>query len=208
LSLQDPEHSFSDSLVSTFWHSAIRWLATREEEDLFRISTGKDIFTSGETVSFTARLYDKTYRPLSGAMVRIEIKGPEGALPMNLSPTGDEDYSATARFNREGNYKYEGIASFGKDSLFTKGQFTVETFNPEFLNSRMRPDILRNLANSSGGKFYFPSDFAQFFRDYAPQPIDFVEKKELKIFPRWITLIILLGLLSIEWIIRKRKGML
>ena len=208
LSLQDPEHSQGDSLISGFWHRAVRWLSTREEEELFRISTGKDIFTSGERITFTVRLYDESYRPLSGAMVEIEIAGPEGNLSLDLNPTDAGEYSAAARFFQEGNYRCRGIAVSGGDTLYAQGEFTVEAFNPEFLNPAMRPNLLRNIADVSGGRFYLPAEFSAFFDDYAPPPVKYTQRKEVRIFPRWLSLIAVIALLTVEWIIRKRKGML
>ncbi|NQS97155.1 MAG: hypothetical protein HQ591_01755 [candidate division Zixibacteria bacterium] len=208
LSLQDPEHSQGDSLISGFWRRAVRWLSTREEEELFRISTGKDIFTSGERIPFTAHIYDESYRPLPGAMVEIEIAGPEGNLSLDLNPTNVGEYTAAARFFQEGNYRYRGRAVSGEDTLATGGEFTVETFNPEFLDPAMRPNLLRNIADVSGGRFYLPAEFSAFFDDYTPPPVNYTQRKEVRIFPRWFSLIAVIALLTVEWVIRKRKGML
>jgi hypothetical protein len=84
----------------------------------------------------------------------------------------------------------------------------VETFNPEYVDSRSRPEILRTISSSTGGFFYLPSQFEQFFSDYRPSPENYLNKKDLRLFPRWISLIVIIALLTVEWVIRKSKGML
>lgn len=209
LSLQDPAHSAGDSLIAGFWQNAVRWLATREEEELFRLSTGGEkIFTSGARIPFTARVYDRSYRPLSGMDVSVEISGPEGQLSVNLKSSGMGEYTGDVRFFSEGAYTYAGRAASGGDTLFAKGEFTVEAFNPEFLDPAMRPDLLRNIAQAGGGKFYLPDEFDGFLKDYNPQMVEYIDKREIKIFPRWFSMIVLFALLTVEWTVRKRKGML
>ena len=208
LVLQDPEHSQGDSLVSNFWHSAIRWLSTREEEELFRINTGKSVYPGGERIHFSARLFDRAYKPLSGAEINLIVNGPEGALTIPFVQTGEGEYSASARFYEEGEYRYQGMAFAGNDTLTCRGRLTVEAFNPELLDPAMRPDQMRGIAEKSGGNFYLPGDFDKFFEDYIPPPVKYSEKREIKIFPRMAALITIILLLSLEWFIRKRKGML
>ena len=73
--LQDAEHSYGDSLMTNFWQNAVRWLGVKEEENLLYIDAGKSVFSSGEEVTFSGRLYDESYLP-AGGEVSIEIEGP------------------------------------------------------------------------------------------------------------------------------------
>ncbi len=88
LVLQDPEHSHGDSLVSNFWLSAVRWLSTREEEELFQVRSGRKVYPGGAPIKFSAKLYDKAYKPLNGAEVKLSVNGPEGRLDIVMTPSG------------------------------------------------------------------------------------------------------------------------
>ncbi len=208
LSLQDPEHSHSDSLITGFWHNAVRWLSTREEEELFRVSTGERVFSSGSRVRFQARLYDKSYRPLEGASVKLEIMSPGGNLPLDLNPSGRGEYLGETSFIEAGAYRYLAFAAAGGDTIKAVGEFTVESFNQELVDPVMRSALLQSAAQSGGGSFYLPGEFERFFEEHSPEARTFVERKEVRIFPRWWSLAIVIFLLSLEWFIRKRKGML
>ena len=208
LCLQDPEHSHGDSLMTEFWRRAARWLCIKLQEELFQVELPKDVYTSGERIPFTAWVYNESYKPLKGALVTAEVSGAEGALSLDLKPVGEGQYSAEARFFQEGNYRFRAKAVSGNDTLKTEGQFIVESFNPELIDPAMRPAVLRSIAQASGGKFYFPQDFASFFDDYNPPPVAYTKSSEIRIFPRWLSLILIILLLSVEWFVRKRKGML
>jgi hypothetical protein len=208
LSLQDLEHSQGDSLMSDFWQSSLRWLASREEQELFQISTGKKIFTCGENVVFDATLYDASFRPKSGAKVTMTTHSAEGEREWEFTPTEQGRYKCSAQFFQDGECRYQASAVIGKDTLRTEGELVVETFNPEYVDSRSRPEILRTISSSTGGFFYLPSQFEQFFSDYRPSPENYLNKKDLRLFPRWISLIVIIALLTVEWVIRKSKGML
>lgn len=208
LSLQDAEHSYSDTLITTFWYNSIRWLASSESEDLFRLETTKPIYTSGENIRFTAHLFDKTYKPLSGADIALKINSPSGELPLDMVSAGNGIYTTASRFYQPGEYTSVGSTAAGKDTLKASCNFIVETYNPEFNFSEQRPGVLRNIASASKGQYYSPSNFENFVSDFTPPPYKQHLKSEIRFFPRMLSLFLLCATLSLEWIIRKRKGMM
>lgn len=207
-SLQDQSHAISYSLITHFWYNLIRWLSTKGEEDLFRLSTGKDVFSSGEKIPLSATVYDKSFLPVGDADVRVRIKGADGEYEIKLEGTGDGQFYNYTRIITEGEYQIEAKAIAGRDTLEYSGGFIVERFNPESLNPAMRADVLRGIAGKSGGRFYAPDEFDKFFEDFNPEPEHYVIKSEFRFFPRWASAAAIAFLLAIEWIIRKRKGML
>ncbi len=207
-SLQDREHSKGDSLISNFWINSMRWLSTSGDEDLFTIKLGKRVFSRGEVVNFSARLFNQQYKPLENASVMVEIETPKGKLSLGLNPQDAGLYSGSTAFYNTGKFNYQGIAIAGKDTLKTEGAFTVEAYNPEFNNPEMRAGLLRKISQLSGGKFYSPDEFSDFIRENSMNPNITLEKKEIKPFPSMTMLIIILFMLFLEWIIRKRKGLL
>ena len=209
LSLQSPEYAEADSMISGFWYKAITWLSTTSREDLLQVSTnGGSVFSSGSRIPFTARLYDQSYRPVSGAELWLEVDGPAGVLKERLTEDGNGEYSYRSRFSAEGNYNYKISAVTGMDTLETAGRFTVEKYNPEFIDPVARPGLLRRIAEKTRGNFYLPADFGNFLNDFKPEPAKYNETKEIKFFPRYLILALVVLLLTCEWFIRKRTGLL
>jgi len=208
LSLQDAEHCAGDSLMACFWQSCVRWLAVRQKEDLFILQTEKTVFSAGENIVFSAWLYDENYHPVSQGRVELEIEAPSGNIPLQLKAGPNGLYQAENRFFQTGSYHYRGSAFVGTDTLNTGGEFVVESFNAEYIDAAMKPEIMRNIAASSGGKFYLPQDFSHFMEENQPGVIIDEVKREFNFFPGLWALIGLLMILALEWSIRKRKGLL
>ncbi|MBC8277544.1 MAG: VWA domain-containing protein [FCB group bacterium] len=207
LSLQDTEHSYGDSLMSNFWRNSIRWLAAREEDDHFYVSTEKTVYSSGEQALFSGQLYDESYL-LTDGKASLEINGPRGVLPVEMTMRNKGEFTAEVRFYEIGHYDYRAIAVAGADTLRTAGDFTIERFNPEYIDPAMKPGVLRRTAEMGRGSFYLAEEFERFFEDYQPEPVSYQHRRSYRPFPRALILGLLLALLSAEWIIRKRKGML
>ncbi|MFQ5677058.1 MAG: hypothetical protein ACE5G1_14275, partial [bacterium] len=118
-------------------------------------------------------------------------------------------YEGALQVLQGGDYEFSGTAHLqgrilGRDS----GKFSVEEFSLEYQNTRMNEDLLKRIATESGGEFYTTENFAGL-----PEKLKFPEKyvslkNEWEIWNRVPLLISCIFLLSVEWFIRKRKGML
>jgi hypothetical protein len=88
----------------------------------------------------------------------------------------------------------------------------VGDFNIEFAEPRMRSDILRQIAERTGGKFYTPESAANLLKDlysnprFAPRTI--VNTHDFEIWNSWPLLALALVFFGTEWFMRKRLGML
>ncbi|MCH9008630.1 hypothetical protein IIA29_11595, partial [candidate division KSB1 bacterium] len=126
-----------------------------------------------------------------------------------LRNLGDGRYEGSFRVLNGGDYQFTGTAHLqgrvlGRDS----GRFSVEAFNLEYQNTRMNEDLLKRIAAESGGAFYTPNDLLNLENELHFQPKYLTSTNEWEIWNRWPVLLTCILLLSAEWFIRKRKGML
>lgn len=199
----------TNDVLKGFLSNSIRWLVTREEDKPVRISTNKRIYRAGEEIFFTAQVYDETYHPLERALVMFTLVSPSGEYTLQLADAGNGQYKKTHRVFESGTYRVEGEAtlrgrSLGKDEI----EFSVSSFNPEFIDTRAHPELMESLARVTGGRSGPPDSLASIVgaMNFQPQTIHSTREIELYSFP-W-TLALIIVLLSAEWFIRKRKGML
>ncbi|MCZ6703634.1 MAG: hypothetical protein O6940_11420, partial [Ignavibacteria bacterium] len=83
-----------------------------------------------------------------------------------------------------------------------------EEFSLEYQNTRMNADLLKRIASASGGEFFTSENFSS-LQEKLTFPDKFITlKSEWEIWNRLPLLITCIFLLSAEWFIRKRKGML
>lgn len=195
---------------SSFLRNSVRWLTTEDDSKLVRVTPNKEIYRSGEEVKFTAQVYFEDYQPVDGAEVAVQLTGSGGnAQELTLNNIGDGRYEGNFRVLEGGDYKFSATAHqqgriLGRDA----GRFSVEEFSLEFQNTRMNEALLRSIAAGSGGEFYYSSNFSA-LEDKLKFPEKYITlENEWEIWKQTPVLIACVLLLSVEWFIRKRKGML
>jgi hypothetical protein len=186
--------------------------------DLVNIFTDKKIYKSGERINFSAKIFDQNYQKIKDASVLLEIKTEAPAdsavktpAPWMLSLTLDQmgDYTGTLRSLSPGKYLFEGEVFRDETKIGSKtGVFTVEEYSLEDADLSTDFDLLKKMAEVSGGNFYEKDQIGNLIGD-----LDLVEKqeeitKEIQLWNHPVLLIIFIGCLSAEWAIRKRAQLL
>lgn len=194
--------------LETLVDRSIRYLVTREEDKLLRITTSKPIYQGGETVRLSAQVYNEDYQSVDGAEVEVHVTAGGQTVRLVLDGEGNGRYGGDLSPWAEGEYAYEGTADRGGLLGQDRGKFTVEAFNIEYLNTAMNPTLLRTVASQSGGTFVTHDGF-----DSLAAQLQFPRKAravswEVPLWNRAWLLWIFVGLLAAEWLIRKRSGML
>jgi hypothetical protein len=88
----------------------------------------------------------------------------------------------------------------------------VGGWNAEFLETRMNIHLLRQLAENSGGKYYDPQTIGALPHDLAARQ-NFRTRtsattSENEVWNASWMLVVIITFISLEWILRKRSGML
>lgn len=194
-----------------FTGNAVRWLTTTEETKRFRLATDKRVYKAGETVRVKAQLYDPQYRPLDGAEIEAELKGPEFLRRLALGPAGEPGlYAADVPDLPAGSFRLAGTARLNEGTLGQdQASFFVDDYSLEFDDIRMQEDLLKRVAAASGGRYFSPDSIPDLARTLAGIPREKLRKqKQLELWNSIYLLAAFILLLAVEWTIRKRKGML
>jgi hypothetical protein len=199
----------SNAVFKQFLGNSIRWLITKEDSKPIRIYPDQEIYRNGEPVSFTGEVYYEDYRPMDGAEVKLQARGKNKTYQILLTGIGDGKYEGALPALEGGDYWYEGFATYndreiGKD----QGKFSVEDFQLEFLQTKMNEDLLRQLAQKSRGQFFTDSTFLSLEQTLKFPVRRTLESTEMQLWNKLMLLIAAILLLSIEWFLRKRTGML
>jgi hypothetical protein len=204
------------SALDIFLGNATRWLVTRDDQKQVRIAPTRKLYEAGERIEFTGQVFDESFLPVDGAIVSTAISGASIAAPINLTlePLVGGRYAVRLPQGLPaGDYVYSGEAKKDEKSLgIDGGRFNVGEYSAEFAEPRMRSDILRALAEKTGGKFYTPQTAASLLADSKANPrfrtkiIENTSKYEAR--NTWQLLVLAICLFAVEWFIRKRVGML
>jgi len=205
------EMDSEDQTSELFWKQMLRWVVSASPAPV-TITSDKDTYLPGELVNISADVADKAFTRLNNARVTARITGPDGGtetLPMDWGGTQDGTYQTlVTAATREGTYQLEVEASQGTEKLGTyKAAFQVKDRPVEFYDASLDAGNLKSIASQTGGRYYPLEKLADIPEDavYVDNEASFVEQKELWDVP--VLFMMLIVLLSGEWLWRKRKGL-
>ncbi len=200
-------------VLGEFLASAVRWLTAPEEHRPLRVTPAKDLFVQGEPVDFSGQVYDQSARPLDNARVSVRVQYGSQSTGLELRPLGSGRYEGRLEGLGEGEFTYSASAELGGASLGTDGgKFSVGGIRLELQDTRPNFPLLRLLASRTGGAFLLPGELGKLDSllvaqaSFTSQTVQRTHELELW---NWQVLLALIVLLfAVEWILRRRSGML
>jgi len=185
------------------------WLLAPADEKRVKITTDRKVYSEGETVHFQGQVYGADLAPADDATVLVEISFAERRERISLVSRGNGLYEGEFTPWSSGDYDFAGFAVVRGDTLGKdNGSLVVEAFNLEWIESRARFDLLQTVATNSGGKFVSVDRPDSLFANLDLQTKAVENTREIPLWNRPLILWFLIGFLAIEWLLRKRSGML
>jgi hypothetical protein len=181
------------------------------------ILTDRDTCTIGEAVDVHARVLDEQHQPLAADRVTLTLRAPERPaveVTLDADPTRPGWFRGSVRPTRPGSLELTLTPPDTRNPEADTARHTVDVVQPnrEYLAPQMHRAALTTLAANSAGGRYIAIDQA----DTIPDRIEdrratFVVRGMPTILwqrYRWPLFAWMLGLLGIEWAMRKRARML
>jgi hypothetical protein len=163
-------------------------------------------------VRLSAIVRDKEYVPAPDARVVAHMIGPTGAsavFDMRPVPNNAGTFQAEWTAEKPGSYVVEvtaarGAEELGKDVLtFERTDGVAENFHPE-----QNRELLEKLSSQTGGRYWKTEELGRLPSEisYSEAGISVRDTKELWNMP--IVFLMLLGLISAEWLLRRKWGVI
>ncbi len=187
----------------------IQYLSTKEDKRKFRVYPSSDEFYDSETVFFETEVYNDIYEKISGQKIDLQITNEEGETQSYTYVNNNISFRYAVNGLEQGIYSYRATTMLKGQLQASEGQFTVKKLEIEAVNTTANFNLLRNLANQSGGNFYQAENFNS-LEDYLvenkkPDVIHSQEEFQEILNIEWI-LALIIALATAEWVIRKVKG--
>ena len=208
---------YGEKYQDRFWRNVVRTLAEprlRRFDDRVILSLDREQSLVGQNVHIRLQLFDEDYNPILAKTAKLQILLPSGKT---------EELILEAIRGRSGEFegdwmaKQPGIHSFlryrkgipgGKP--LARRDLPVEVPKKELSNPSLNTKGLKKIASASAGVYLPFSKISEL-----PRAIDFhgtgtktMERKREEIWDNAWTFILLLLLLSLEWILRKRSNLI
>jgi uncharacterized membrane protein len=196
-----------------FWKNLTRYLVESVGRPM-EVATERTSYGDGEPVQIRATMMDRKFLSISDAEVHARVTAPSGKITeVNLTADlarGAEGYTAALVPDEEGIYKIEASArktSRETDGRSAEASFLVGPINREAFGAAQNRDLLKRIAAETGGAYYPLAKSADLVDDltHVEGTNSVRETRDLWDMP--INFLLLVGLASAEWFIRKRKGL-
>ncbi|MCH5375553.1 MAG: VWA domain-containing protein, partial [Planctomycetes bacterium] len=190
-----------DMFYGRYWLQTLRYLTrSTGEDDLGELTTNRRLYERGEPVQ--VRLKTSLIGPES--QPHIQVSGPESftreLFPSNLHP---ELFTAELTGLPTGNYQV--LWQIPDSNVSLSADFRIQLARQELKDRNMNRGELSRVAEQTGGRFaevgtarrlaeQIPPGQKILLEALAPQPL----------WNRWELLVLIFGLLTGEWILRKR----
>lgn len=199
-------HDATNELIN----KTVQYLSVKTDKRPFRVTIAKNIFQDNEAITFDAQLYNANYELVNTADVIIKITGEDGKETMNQFNKTENAYRLNAGFLPVGNYSYTASTKFGNGTYTAAGKFSVSPLQLEALRTQADHRVLYQLATQHQGAMHYINSIEKIAEEIdaknelKPVLYDAVST-ESAINLKWI-FVLLLGLISAEWITRKYMG--
>jgi uncharacterized membrane protein len=195
---------------------AVRWLAQEPSFEQVQLRP-VPVSQPGEKVPIKLRVLRDDFTPTREASVQLRVFTPEGEpLIVSASPAGEDgEYGGEFTPTREGTYRVEADASLGGKVLGKdRTSFTATYSYGEADDGRPRFDLLKQIAETSKGEYIPISDWNEKALEKiaahleAIAPSEIVEQRQTRLWSNLWPFAILLALLSVEWWMRRKWGLI
>lgn len=198
-------HAIFDELATKM----VQYLAAKEDKSYFKV-LHKPVFNENEPLIFDAELYNQSYELVNSPDIDMAIVNQDKkTFTYRFGKLGN-GYRLNAGQLPPGEYSYTARTKLG-DKTYTKtGLFSIAPVFAELANTVADHKLLYTLAQKRGGKMYYPNQFDALLADLEKRddivPVSYTRQRlDDMINLRWL-FFILLGLLSLEWFLRKWSG--
>ena len=211
-----------DRLHHRFWGQMLRWITAAESAaglETVRLSTNKNRYVVHEEIEVIAWLKDQSGRPLGDQDVEAianTLDGPVETIVMEADAEVSGRYFGKFVDLEPGTYEIvlqgEVIELLTAASEPQSGELrkliTVDASDEvEMLDTSTNLALLEQVAKITGGQVLPPTAMSEVLQlaSLSPEVSETVRRRPL--WNRWTNLWIVFGCLSLEWVIRKQKGL-
>ena len=199
-----------------FWSQVAKWVGEQPyavQDQYVKLDAGQPTYQPGDKAEIRARLRDKQGRPMLHGEVFAHLDRDGKRIVSIPLSTGDGRggvFRGQTPALEPGEYEVSLSASgFSDAELKARATFTVEA--PLSLERRavvMDEDTLVRMAQRTGGRYYREEDANALVDRLKPLSAGKIVEDEIVLWQSWWWFVPIIVLLTVEWILRKRAGLL
>ncbi|HKS09948.1 MAG TPA: glutamine amidotransferase [Pyrinomonadaceae bacterium] len=195
----------------TFWRQMLRYVVSGTPRQV-EVSTAKDVYSMDDMVNIVADVRDKKFNAVGDANATARVTKPSGAtvdVPLKFTTLNSANiYTGEFKADELGQHKIELVGqSTSLGQLSANSNVLVSDLNREYYSAAQNSDLLKRIASETGGKYYTAAQTQSLLDDLTYRQTPYSERVTKDLWDMPVNFLLLVGLLSAEWFLRKREGL-
>jgi hypothetical protein len=195
----------------TFWRQMLRYLVSGSPEQV-EIDTEKEVYALDDNVNIVADIRDKKFNPVPDAHATARVTKPSGLVvdvPLKFTTLNSVNtYAGEFKADELGEHRIELIGNSATlGALSAKSNMLVSDLNREYYSAAQNSDLLKRISAETGGKYYTPAEAQSLLDDLIYRQTPYSERVTKDLWDMPVNFLLIIGLLSAEWFLRKREGL-
>jgi len=199
----------------TFWRQMLRYLVSGTPRQV-EIGTEKEVYALDDTINIVSDIRDKKFNPVADAHAVARVTKPSGAVvdvPLKFTTLNSVNtYVGEFKADELGQHRVELVGTSTSPStslgqLSASANMLVSDLNREYYSAAQNSDLLKRIAAETGGKYYTPAQVQSLFDDLIYRQSPYSERITKDLWDMPVNFMLIIGLLSAEWFLRKREGL-
>ena len=207
--LNNKSHDHFDRLVSQL----VNFAAITDNRERFIVETERH-YSDNDEVMVHAQLYNESYEPFNTPEAKLTLQGVQGSVENHKGVQGDYNFSRQGSGYTlslgtlpEGLYRYTATTTYDGTTYTAEGAFAVEALHLEQANLTANHTLLKTISSITGGKMFYPDQLSSLNAELQTlKPVIYTHKRFSEMLNLLWVLILIILLLSLEWVLRKYHG--
>ncbi len=187
----------------------VQFLSSKEDRRKFKAYPVQNEFSTSENIVFDTEVYNDLYERVYGNKIDISISNEDKERKDYSFITNENNTRYSISDLEEGVYDYVARTQINGQPEKVSGQFIVKKLSIENVNLTADFDLLRTLAENTGGTFHTLEEWGELEKTLGPEEAKAILHSSENYLPlinlKWLFFLLLL-LISIEWFLRKFHG--
>jgi len=188
-------------LINTF-----EWLVGMSGHDNMHFKLDKNSYNQGERINITGNYADQ-----SSTTANVQIKILKGIILIKnadlIYNQEDKRWEGSIGAPAAGQYNYEVIYKDNFNKNIQIGDFLVQESQIELNDVRLNEIILSNFIMTADDRFLKWSSRSALYEKIAPVEDQKFREVEIDLSRKWFIMVLIIGLLTIEWFYRRKTGL-
>ncbi len=196
-------------IVSELLSKIIQYISTKKDNRKFIAATSKNLFKENESIKITAQLYNDNYELINEPEVFLSVYSSEGQeFPFTMS-RNNNSYSTDIGLLPPGSYSFNAKTNYNGQEYVDQGRFSIQEIQLESFDLQARHHVLAALSENGGG-LYYATDLEAMAEDIlnreSIQPVIYQNTRTTPLINQKWWFFLILGLLTLEWMMRRYFG--